>query len=419
MNLLIVDDQPNVISALLQRIPWQGLEISNVYTATSAMAAREILLEKPVDILMTDIEMPQENGLSLIRWVRSSSLDTECILLTSHANFFYAQMAISLEVSNYVIQPASNEDIIQAIERAKLRLMQKRKTTETLRANEFLSSVQNTVIRQFFDSLPAEPRKDPEILRQLEELGVTPDRLDDLTVVYFRLNRWSKLPPPFQEFFSRFRDTLKKAFEDLRCPILAYYKDESAIYAVLFCPVPKDMESRLWQFQQEILQVSGCLSSAFYSTAKLEGMEGVFQGARACVERLGSDGQGAILEVSDESRQYQSSPSRNYEKYMAQLKGYVQSHLDQPLTRDGLAQELGISPDHLSSVVHFSTGHSLKSFITQERMRRGRELLRATGLSIGEISAACGYESAAYFSKVYRDTYHITPRDERKGTGMP
>ena len=39
---------------------------------------------------------------------------------------------------------------------------------------------------------------------------------------------------------------------------------------------------------------------------------------------------------------------------------------------------------------------------------------RFTTLSIGEISAACGYESPAYFSKVYRDTYHHSPRDERR-----
>ena len=412
MNLLIVDDQPNVIAALLQKIPWQGLEIFNVYTAASALAAREILQNKKVDILMTDIEMPRENGLSLIRWVRSSNLDTECILLTSHANFFYAQTAISLEVSNYVIQPASNDDIIQAIEQAKLRLSKKRNTTEKLRANAFLSSVQNTVIRQFFDSLPAEPKKDPRVLQQLEELGVTPDKLDTLTAIYFRLHRWRKLPPPFSEFFRVFQDMLKKSFVDLRSTLLCYYKDQSAIYAVLFSPAPDDIESRLRLFQQDMLQVSGCVMSTFFSATHLETMENAFSDARACAERI--EAEGVVLEVPQDSQPYQSSPSHNYEKYMDKLKKYVQQHLDEPLTRDGLAHELCISPDHLSSVVHFVTGHSLKTFITQKRMRRGRELLLTTDLTIGEISAACGYESAAYFSKVYRDTYHTTPREERK-----
>lgn len=49
MNILIVDDQPNVISSLLQRVPWQGIGISNVYTANSALAARDVLFSKQVD----------------------------------------------------------------------------------------------------------------------------------------------------------------------------------------------------------------------------------------------------------------------------------------------------------------------------------------------------------------------------------
>ena len=78
MNILIVDDQPNVISSLLQRVPWQGIGISNVYTANSALAARDVLFSKQVDILLADIEMPQENGLSLVRWIRSKGLEIEC-----------------------------------------------------------------------------------------------------------------------------------------------------------------------------------------------------------------------------------------------------------------------------------------------------------------------------------------------------
>lgn len=417
MNLMIVDDQPNVISALLQRIPWQGLGISNVYTATSALAAKEILKGKSIDILITDIEMPQENGLSLIRWARATGKDIECILLTSHANFFYAQMAISLDVSNYVIQPATNEDIIQAIERAKLKLLEKRTTIEKLQASEFLSSVQNTVIRQFFEKLPPHPQNDPEVIKQLEGLGVSPDLLSSLTVIFSKLNRWSKLPPPFSDFFSSYQMATKRCFAYLNCPVLSFYNDESSVYTVLFANISDGFENNAKQLQQEILKKDGCLISVFYIFSTLNDIIPAFHSISSCVERLGENREGIIIQATSDNEQYQLSPSRNYEKYMAQLRKFVQSHLDQPLTRDLLAQELGVSPDHLSTVVHFCTGRSLKSYITHERMRHGRELLRATDLSIGEIGVICGYESAAYFSKVYRDTYNLSPRDERKEQG--
>ena len=414
MNLMIVDDQPNVISALIQRIPWQGLGISNVYTATSALAAKEILKDKAIDILLTDIEMPQENGLSLIRWVRSSKMDIECILLTSHANFFYAQVAISLDVSNYVIQPATNDDIIQAIERAKLKLLHKRSTGEKLQAIEFLSSARNTVIRQFFEGLPSRPQNNPEVIKQLEGFGVTKELMGTMTILYSKLNRWSKVPPPFEDFFSSYQVSAKKYFAGLSCPILSFYKDESSVYTILFAQPDNGIENFIKNFQQGILVKNGCLVSIFYIFTALDDIAAAFQSVTSCTERLGENLEGIILQAAGGNEQYQLSPSRNYEKYMSQLRKFVQNNLEQPLTRDILAQELGISPNHLSVVVHFCTGHSLKSFITRERMRHGRELLRATDLSIGEIGVICGYESAAYFSKVYRDTYGLTPRDERK-----
>ena len=66
MNLLLVDDQPNIISSIVSCIPWHSLGISSIHTATSAAAAREILLNHKIDIMITDIEMPNEDGLSLI-----------------------------------------------------------------------------------------------------------------------------------------------------------------------------------------------------------------------------------------------------------------------------------------------------------------------------------------------------------------
>ena len=49
-----------------------------------------------VDILLCDIEMPGENGLGLLRWVREQEKEIECIFLTCHAKFAYAQEAIIL-----------------------------------------------------------------------------------------------------------------------------------------------------------------------------------------------------------------------------------------------------------------------------------------------------------------------------------
>lgn len=60
--------------------------------------AKTLICENQIDILMTDIEMPGENGLQLLHWVSENYPDIVCILLTSHADFSYAQESINLDV---------------------------------------------------------------------------------------------------------------------------------------------------------------------------------------------------------------------------------------------------------------------------------------------------------------------------------
>ncbi len=68
--------------------------IESVLTANNVRQAMKILEEAPVDILLSDIEMPQGSGLELLEWVRGRDLPVECVFLSSYAYFAYAQKAI-------------------------------------------------------------------------------------------------------------------------------------------------------------------------------------------------------------------------------------------------------------------------------------------------------------------------------------
>ena len=50
MNILLIDDQPNIISSLVAGIPWYELGFTSTFTATSALAAREILQKNIVSV---------------------------------------------------------------------------------------------------------------------------------------------------------------------------------------------------------------------------------------------------------------------------------------------------------------------------------------------------------------------------------
>ncbi len=94
MNVLVIDDQPEVVRGLLSGVNWQRAETGRVYPAYSVKEAQGIFLREEVDILLCDIEMPPNNGFELLRWARERKPEVGCIFLTAHAEFGYAHEEI-------------------------------------------------------------------------------------------------------------------------------------------------------------------------------------------------------------------------------------------------------------------------------------------------------------------------------------
>ena len=74
MNILIVDDQPSVLASLTTTINWKSVGIDQVYSASSTLAAKNIIDKENIQILLTDIEMPVENGCGWMLHIPASQL---------------------------------------------------------------------------------------------------------------------------------------------------------------------------------------------------------------------------------------------------------------------------------------------------------------------------------------------------------
>lgn len=126
MNLLMVNDEKLTVDMMKNGILWKEYGIDEVYTAYDVEEGKACMEEHPVDILLCDIEMPGENGIALLRWVRKEKKNVECIFLTCHASFEYAQEAITLGCQDYLLIPAKYEDIGQAVLKVVKRILQRR-----------------------------------------------------------------------------------------------------------------------------------------------------------------------------------------------------------------------------------------------------------------------------------------------------
>ena len=136
MILLIVNDEKVTAQTMWKEILWESCGITEVYLAFDAYEAKEQLMSHDIDIMLCDIEMPGDNGIELLRWVRQKELDVECIFLTCHANFSYAQDAVKLDCMDYVLIPVRYEEIADSVRKVARRRAKKQEKEQLSRYGE-------------------------------------------------------------------------------------------------------------------------------------------------------------------------------------------------------------------------------------------------------------------------------------------
>ena len=105
MYLLIVDDEIVTTQVLEEQLDRALLSIDQIYVAYNTSMARDILQKNIVELILSDIEMPKENGIHFLEWVREQKIQTEVIYLTSHEKFEYAYGAVQNGAANYLLKP--------------------------------------------------------------------------------------------------------------------------------------------------------------------------------------------------------------------------------------------------------------------------------------------------------------------------
>ena len=118
MNVLLVDDEQISVKCMVMQVDWEHCGVDQVFTAYDAQGGKEIMGREHVDLLLCDIEMPGENGLDFLRWVREQGKETPCLFLTCHAKFDYAKEAIELGCEDYILKPAAYEEIAGKVKAA-------------------------------------------------------------------------------------------------------------------------------------------------------------------------------------------------------------------------------------------------------------------------------------------------------------
>ncbi|MCP1102128.1 two-component system response regulator YesN [Aequitasia blattaphilus] len=116
MKALIVDDEKIIRVGIHAVVPWDELGIGEVFMAASGIEALEILEREKPEIMITDIQMAEMNGLTLIEKIREIRKDIRIIVLTGYDDFDYARQCLRMQVQEFLLKPVDEDVLIQTIQ---------------------------------------------------------------------------------------------------------------------------------------------------------------------------------------------------------------------------------------------------------------------------------------------------------------
>jgi len=106
-------------------------------------------------------------------------------------------------------------------------------------------------------------------------------------------------------------------------------------------------------------------------------------------------------------------------KELIEVARLMETHIEEPLSFDAIARAVNLSQRQLQRMFKYYLDITPTHYYLQLRLRRARELLRQTSMSIMSVTVACGFQSSCHFSKAYRHQFGRSPSGERLAQHQP
>lgn len=183
-SLMVVDDEYNIRRGLVTSVDWASIQVQVVAEARDGQEALEqARLHRP-DLVVTDISMDDMDGLTFTEALLKERPRTKVLILSGFGEFGYAQRALELKVSSYLLKPVTPEDLLAKVAEAIEVLEKERDQSRRLGESEFdlgEAGAGRTVLRRAREYLETH-YENPEVsLDSLaDHLGLTPAYLSKL-----------------------------------------------------------------------------------------------------------------------------------------------------------------------------------------------------------------------------------------------
>jgi len=113
-RILVVDDSPDTLEVLQRNLESKGY---HVFAAPGAVEAIRILESALMDLVITDLKMPEVNGLDLVRHIQENFKDMEVMMITGYPSIEGAVEAVKSGAEEYLAKPFTDEELFSAVKR--------------------------------------------------------------------------------------------------------------------------------------------------------------------------------------------------------------------------------------------------------------------------------------------------------------
>lgn len=407
-RVLLVDDEPLVLIGMQGMLNWAALGYEVVGTARNGAEALRAVQEKQPDIVVSDIRMPVMDGFALAEAChKDGSALPAFIMLTSYEEFDYVKRSMRLGVVDYLVKiDLTADSLTAALEHARATAEKEKKlrmpspapvSLDTFRDRLFLQLYGGLFTdRAVFDRLCAELGVAFKAPRHIVAVGSlqTPDLpTSQLVTLSTGVTRMAA------EALPKYRPCRVTAMDLRHFSVLLPLEADEDPEAVL-APILKTAGQILYNYfstaiywavgrpVNDILKISESQHDAFAALP--------------------------LLHEGEPVAFYHESPNTQLDhraQVVGQVQQYIRDHLSERLTLNDVAAVFNFSPNYLSQLFAQNSESGFVEFVTATRITAAKELMASTDLKVYEISDKVGFDSAFYFSKVFKKLEGVSPRE--------
>ena len=420
-KVLLVDDEYMITEGLKRLIPFDKWDMEVVATANHADDALDYVREHPVDIVISDVNMPDKTGLEMIGEMKELLPNAYYILLSGYQEFDYVKKAMNLNVVDYLVKPVDKVELERLLEKIASQLGEQSHEPEILsqQLDEEAFKAHLSQKENWWIGLSKEKQGNFVIpyyvLGQDWQIVLANQEFEGLLVMPFEA--------PYQANFEKWkRDVEKTLFYgsvnlDQSESLFSYYEP---IYRVIIQGNLQQIIEELTLLEKIVLEntprvsITKQLFTQFvmdvfhlFEHLKADDMTDIVKNIHAITTFED------LVAYTKETLTSFFGQYRMNENVVSVLEVIGRDYKKELSLKD-ISKALFINPVYLGQLIKKETNSTFAELLNKQRIKAAQQLLLSTNDSIEDICYTVGYSNVGYFYKVFRKLCGKSPKAYRK-----